>query len=618
MICSPHPVVSLLFCLIVLGILIPGTSMALSADPIPSATVDENRTGSAPGHGFSLEPEAVRNLPRHSSQMVHPDLPDDNRVKPAPALVQRMHRDLLTRIMRNSSDPGAIQRFMATRLTPPQVWTGGLPSKGSPRSLVILVDFPDSPALASQGVQDVASKMFGEGGYTPETPKENLRRYYQRSSFNQLDLRGDVIGWYRSPHTRQEYLDLAADYQARYGGTYGPRIGIACARSDLLYNALDALDAQIDLSRYDSDGDGAADAIYLKYAGEPGEWASLFWATQASYVWSEGTFDGVQPGEYVFSWYSSEAHDASYPLYRPSTDIHETGHLLGLPDYYDYDSTVGPKGGVGGWDMMDANWGDHNVFSKYLLGWLTPTIVSSGSQVLDLQPASVSRDAVLVMPGASLDTYAEFFMAEYRVPGTGVVPQYILVPSGDYYSSYGDYSRPGLMIWHVDARLDGQRTDFAYDNSYSSHKLLRLMEADGREHLEHQAGSVDGNFDLDDLYGTGSVFSPSSQPGSTSYQGATTGVNVRSLSQTSVSGRVSIGTVTRPVPVQPSVISPTDPNDDGRYEDVNGNGRRDFADVVLLFNELEWIAANEPIEAFDFNGNGRIDFDDVVELFNGL
>ncbi|MEN6517744.1 MAG: carbohydrate-binding protein [Methanospirillum sp.] len=63
---------------------------------------------------------------------------------------------------------------------------------------------------------------------------------------------------------------------------------------------------------------------------------------------------------------------------------------------------------------------------------------------------------------------------------------------------------------------------------------------------------------------------------------------------------------------------PTDPDTDGLYEDVNGNGRGDLADVVLLFNQLTWIGANEPPAAFDFNANGRIDFDDVVSLFTAL
>ena len=62
----------------------------------------------------------------------------------------------------------------------------------------------------------------------------------------------------------------------------------------------------------------------------------------------------------------------------------------------------------------------------------------------------------------------------------------------------------------------------------------------------------------------------------------------------------------------------TDPDFDGVFIDLNGNGRRDFADVVMLFNQMTWIAANEPVERFDFNGNGRIDFADVVVCFNRI
>jgi lysophospholipase L1-like esterase len=59
------------------------------------------------------------------------------------------------------------------------------------------------------------------------------------------------------------------------------------------------------------------------------------------------------------------------------------------------------------------------------------------------------------------------------------------------------------------------------------------------------------------------------------------------------------------------------PLGDGLYWDVNGNGRMDFADVVLFFNQLDWCAANAP-SAFDFNANGRVDFADVVRLFGSL
>ena len=87
----------------------------------------------------------------------------------------------------------------------------------------------------------------------------------------------------------------------------------------------------------------------------------------------------------------------------------------------------------------------------------------------------------------------------------------------------------------------------------------------------------------------------------------------------SVNNRVQKFALERTVQAIPgSVSAPADRDSDGKCEDVNGNGRADFADVVLYFNQMGWIAVNEPTARFDFNGNGRIDFADVVWLFNNL
>ncbi len=87
-----------------------------------------------------------------------------------------------------------------------------------------------------------------------------------------------------------------------------------------------------------------------------------------------------------------------------------------------------------------------------------------------------------------------------------------------------------------------------------------------------------------------------------------------------ISASTGILTVlSRPVlPVPPSALVPTDTNGDELFDDVNGNQRGDFADIVLYFNQMDWIAANEPMALFDYNKNGRIDFADVVWLFNNL
>jgi len=61
--------------------------------------------------------------------------------------------------------------------------------------------------------------------------------------------------------------------------------------------------------------------------------------------------------------------------------------------------------------------------------------------------------------------------------------------------------------------------------------------------------------------------------------------------------------------------NPTDPDSDGLYEDINGNGRWDFQDLVLFFQHLTWCNANQPITLFDWNSNFRCDFDDVHKLW---
>jgi len=70
------------------------------------------------------------------------------------------------------------------------------------------------------------------------------------------------------------------------------------------------------------------------------------------------------------------------------------------------------------------------------------------------------------------------------------------------------------------------------------------------------------------------------------------------------------------VPVPGQINTPTDPDGDGLYEDINGGGTIGFVDVVLFFNHVEWMRENEPVLAFDFSGNGAIGFEDAVIFFD--
>jgi PKD repeat protein len=87
-------------------------------------------------------------------------------------------------------------------------------------------------------------------------------------------------------------------------------------------------------------------------------------------------------------------------------------------------------------------------------------------------------------------------------------------------------------------------------------------------------------------------------------------VNDTWVNETATTGKMVL-------PVFPgSTKQPTDPNNDGLYEDINGNDRIDFKDVVAYYNNMDWIGQNVAVAYFDFNRNGRIDFKDVVKLYN--
>ena len=211
-------------------------------------------------------------------------------------------------------------------------------------------------------------------------------------------------------------------------------------------------------------------------------------------------------------------HSACGPLLDPLVTIHETGHALGLPDYYDYEPGNGPDGGVGGLDMMDINWGDHNVFSKWLLDWLTPQVMSA---------AYGARHAGGVRHRARRRSSSCPGSGRRCLPG--VLHRREQAPT----ANNSDMPRDGLVIWHVDARLDPSRgyQDYLYDNSYTAHKLLRLMEADGLEGI-----TAGGSADAGDYYKAGKTLGPATRPSGYAY-GKAKAVVVRDIGSAGRSDR---------------------------------------------------------------------------------
>jgi hypothetical protein len=59
-----------------------------------------------------------------------------------------------------------------------------------------------------------------------------------------------------------------------------------------------------------------------------------------------------------------------------------------------------------------------------------------------------------------------------------------------------------------------------------------------------------------------------------------------------------------------------DLNNDGLYDDLNGNGGIDRGDAQTLYNSLDDEAVTSQVSKFDRNGNNEVDRGDVQALFN--
>jgi len=72
--------------------------------------------------------------------------------------------------------------------------------------------------------------------------------------------------------------------------------------------------------------------------------------------------------------------------------------------------------------------------------------------------------------------------------------------------------------------------------------------------------------------------------------------------------------VTVPRPIPPLTNAPQDLDDDGLYEDVNGDGRLTSDDAALLLSNVNTASVQEDKDFFDFNQDGLLNGDDVSIL----
>lgn len=320
------------------------------------------------------------------------------------------------------------------------------PSAGKVPLLVIPVVIPGNEHKVQKNTLDIIKTAFFGGD--DELNFESLHSYYYKSSYGQLDFTGLVTDFYYPKRNSNSKYKKSTDLNINN-------------LSGLVKESVDWAKDTYDLNMadFDSDKDGTLDGVWIIYIRRvnPND-TSLYWAftTTTSEV---GTVDN--PCVNTYGWVGLDFLTGD--IYNEITPddgcdghvlIHETGHMLGLQDYYTYSSSsYSPLGRI---DMMDNNAGDQNPYSKLLLGWIKPYVVT-GNATITLK-SDMSKDNVIVIPYDS---------KSYKFDSDGKLifnpfDEYIVI---DYYSPNGlnekDYEAykvqtvkdRGARVYHADARL---------------------------------------------------------------------------------------------------------------------------------------------------------------------
>ncbi len=278
--------------------------------------------------------------------------------------------------------------------------------------------------------------FFGEAKMTDY---ESVASYYNKSSYGKLKITGEVAPWFG------------------YSSKVSPTAKKSGAE-DIVLAALSHAKTEMgdSYNQYDRDNDGYADDVFVIYDypyEKDNSSDTIFWAFTSSF----GSNKGQAAHGNAYSWASSEFMHPSGNRVETYTYIHETGHLLGLVDYYNTSTSDKTYQPTGMFDMMDSNLGDHSAFSKYSLNWVKPTVITEPG-TYKLKSLTKGEQFFLIPKENWNETvYDEYILIEYFVP-EGLNDSHNF-PNYKYYDKDGKeqiFSYPtkyGIKVYHVDARL---------------------------------------------------------------------------------------------------------------------------------------------------------------------
>lgn len=351
---------------------------------------------------------------------------------------------------------------------------------------VVMVGFPDS--TLRYGPESARFFLFDTTG---ATPTGSVPDYFDWASGGRFRFRAEVIGAVTLPNPINYYTNDA--YGLNVLSTPNNNWG-------LVRDAVIAAEPLVDWNRYDRDGDGFVDMLWILHAGLGAELTGNrrnFYSNTAR-LGSGWSFGGVlETGDLLNGSLTQKVRVDRFAVlpemsgFQPGSlseigvYCHEFGHALGLPDLYDTSALGGAANvGPGNWSLMSTGtYGGDGLSPEYpvhpgawpslYLGW-GGAVRPTRDSVMTLSPVHAGGEIAEIAFQGQSDT--EHFLVESR-ERTGF-----------------DRNLPsrGLVLYQVDEAVIGARIGSNRVNSGPT-PGLRLVEADGDGDLQFGANRGDAS-----------------------------------------------------------------------------------------------------------------------------
>ena len=362
--------------------------------------------------------------------------------------------------------------------------TRSMPTHGEGKIAVFLIEFPDYPNDNPVATKEFYDKLYFSGGLDTVWGV-TVAEFYNQQSYGKLNLSGQVFDWYTAKHERSYYDNKKAE---------------------LVMEAAEHYRSQgVDFVQFDGDGDGVIDAITYHFAGQ------VSGSMSGSWYGGRCHFGVGDIGELTFKTFVQLDNDISTdvnvvtPMLR--SICHELMHTLGMPDLY---GTM-QEGGAPV-DLMNYNSESINPYTKMMLGWIdTVQVITSDMKNVRLNPYGTGTNGTVAI------VTDEF---------NGLFDEFYIVANRDCFEYHN------AVIWHIDARLDEDGTDFRYSNlGFDARPDLDSGHEGGTRiseylFIEELSPNPDASVPNDKAFKENSIFGPNHMPSSDTHEGAYTGIQI--------------------------------------------------------------------------------------------